>query len=103
MDGRTKSFYGAWAVVIVAWVIVAAAFAAIFLLAMSLGGCSQVTMSPAYRQNLEMTNVLVAELDARCAAGDPNACRDGLAESAEYLAGLVDAVNGVDTKGGQIE
>jgi len=102
MDGQTKSFYRAWAVVIVAWVIVAAAFAAIFLLAMSLAGCSQVTMSPAYRQNLEMTNAAVAELDARCKGGDPNACRDGLAESAEYLAGLVDAVNGVDsTKGGQ--
>lgn len=101
MDGRAKSFYGSWAVVIVAWLIVAAAFAAIFLLAMSMGGCSQVWMSPAYRQNLEMTNVSVAELDARCKGGDPNACRDGLAESAEYLAGLVDAVNGVESKGGQ--
>ena len=103
MDGQTKSFYGSWACVIVAWLIVAAAFTAILLLAMSLGGCSQVTISPAYRQNLEMTNAAVAELDTRCRRGDPNACRDGLAESAEYLAGLVDAVNGVESKGGQIE
>ena len=95
MDGRTKFSIGAF-------IIVAVTFAAILLLGLSMSGCSQVTMLPAYRQNLEMTNVLVAELDARCKGGDPNACREGLAESAKYLQGLVDAVNGVDTtKGGQ--
>jgi len=97
MEGQTRFTVGAF-------LIVAAAFAAIFLLAMSMSGCSQVQMSPAYRQNLEMTNVVVAELNARCKGGDPNACRAGLAESADYLQMLVDAVNGIDTtKGGQIE
>jgi len=100
MDGRTKEFYGSWAVVIVAWLIVAAAFAAIFLLATSLCGCSQVTMSPAYKANLEMTNVVVQSLAGDCAGGDPNACERGLAESAEILQMLVDAVNGTESKGG---
>ena len=85
-----------------AFVIVAVAFAAIFILAMGVSGCSQVWMSPAYRQNLEATAVVVTELDARCRGGDPNACAAGLAESAKYLHDLVDAVHGVDsTKGGQ--
>lgn len=95
MEERTKF-------TVLAFLVIALAFGAIFLLALGLGGCSQVQMSPAYRQNLEMTNVLVGQLDARCQAGDPNACAEGLAESAKYLQGLVDAVNGIDsTKGGQ--
>ena len=101
MEERTKFTYGPGLVIVAAWVIVAVAFAAIFLLAMSLAGCSQVTMSLAYRQNLEMTNIVVQSLNADCAAGDPNACKQGLAESAEILQLLVDAVHGIDTKGGQ--
>ena len=94
MDERTRFSIGAF-------VIVAAAFAAIFLLALSMS-CSQVQLSPAYRQNLEMTNVVVQSLNADCQAGDPNACAEGLAESAQILQMLVDAVHGVDTKGGQL-
>jgi len=80
--------------------ILALVFAAILLLALMAGGCSEVQMSPAYRQNLEMTNIAVQELNNRCAGGDPNACRNGLAESAKYLRKLVHAVNGT-TEGGQ--
>jgi len=95
MDERTRFSIGAF-------LIVAVTFAAIFLLALSMSGCSEVTMSPAYRMNLERTNVLVQSLNGDCAAGDPDACSKGLAESAEILQLLVDAVSGVDsTKGGQ--
>jgi len=87
---------------VVSMVIIALTFGAIILLALSMAGCTQVWMSPGYKQNLEATAVVVTELDARCQGGDPNACRDGLAESAKYLQDLVDAVHGVDTtKGGQ--
>ena len=95
MDEQKKFTVGAF-------LIIAAAFAAILILAFGLYGCSQVQMSSAYRQNLEATNVLVQELDARCQAGDPNACCEGLAESAKYLQGLVAAVRGVDPNGGQV-
>jgi len=66
-----------------------------------LAGCSQVQMSPPYRQNLEMTNIVVQSLNEDCQAGDPNACSKGLAESAEILQLLVDAVHGTTLKGGQ--
>lgn len=95
MDEKKKFTVGAI-------LIIAVAFAALLILAFALFGCSQVQMSPAYRQNLEATNVLVQELDARCQAGDPNACAGGLAESAKYLQGLVTAVRGVDPNGGQV-
>lgn len=57
-------------------------------------GCSQVQMSPAYQQELYMSNVLVQSLNADCQAGDPNACKEGLNESAQILQLLVDAVEG---------
>ncbi len=77
--------------------------AAILIFAiLAVNGCSQVQMSPAYKQELIMTNILVRSLNADCQAGDPNACREGLAESAKVLQLLVDAVAGVDPDGGQV-
>ncbi len=77
--------------------ILLTAVALLFLFA----GCSQVQMSPAYRQQLEMTAILVGSLNDDCQAGDDKACRQGLAESAEILKLLVDAVHGVDSTGGE--
>ena len=76
--------------------------AAVLLLCAMLiaGGCSQVQMSPQYRQQLLMSNALVQSLNGDCQAGDPNACRDGLNESAKTLQKLVDAVDVRVLKGG---
>jgi hypothetical protein len=59
-----------------------------------IAGCSQIQMSPAYKQELYMSNVLVQSLNKDCQAGDPNACKQGLDESAKILQLLVDGVEG---------
>ena len=69
--------------------IVAAALVVILL-----AGCSKVRMSADYAKTLEMSEVVVAELNARCQAGDPNACEQGLAEASKTLSLLVDALHG---------
>lgn len=71
----------------------------IVLAAMLFVGCSQVQMSPAYRQELLMSNILIQSLNQDCQAGDPNACKEGLAESARIVQLLVDAVQGTDPNG----
>ena len=93
MEGRTKFKVGSG-------LILAVVFGAILLLGLSLSGCSQVQMSPAYRQQLEMTNIIVQSLNEDCKGGDPNACAKGLNESAGILQLLVDAVHGTVSKGG---
>ena len=72
--------------------------AALIAVGIVLTGCSQVQMSPAYQQELYMSNVLVQSLHADCQAGDPNACKEGLNESAQILQLLVDAVEGRATE-----
>jgi hypothetical protein len=72
----------------------------IVLAGLFIAGCSQVQMSPAYRQELVMTNILVQSLNDDCQGGDPNACKQGLAESADVLQLLVDAVYGTSKGGG---
>ena len=89
MDERIK-------LLIKALEIDAVIFALIMLIAIAAAGCSQVQMSAAYRQELVMSNVLVQSLNADCQAGDPNACKEGLNESAKVLQLLIDAVQGVD-------
>ena len=76
-----------------------AAMLAICLVVM-LSGCGKVWMSAEYKEQMEMSNVVIQSLNADCQAGDPNACRQGLAESAEIVQLIVDAANGVDSQGG---
>ena len=88
-----------WAVVSTFMAIVLAVLA---LMIVAVGGCSQVQMSPAYKQELIMSNIVVQSLNADCQAGDPNACKEGLAESAKILQLLVDAATGIDPNGGPL-
>ena len=74
--------------------------AAIFLI-VTLIGCSQVMMSPAYQAELEADARRVGELNERCQAGDELACREGLRVAAEALDLWVDAVHGIASEGGQ--
>lgn len=60
-------------------------------------GCSQVQMTQAYRQQLQMATALVSSLNADCQAGDPNACKQGLAEAARTLQLFLDAADGVSS------
>lgn len=66
----------------------------IILLLVFVVGCSQVTMSPEYQRTVKMAAVAVNELNARCQAGDPNACKEGLAEASKTLNLIVDAMQG---------
>jgi hypothetical protein len=66
----------------------------ILLLGIFLAGCSQVQMSPSYRQSVEKQSILITELDRRCQAGDSNACAEGLHEASETLNMIVDAMDG---------
>lgn len=92
-DKKLKVSIGTWIKIaaIGIWVMV------IILATLSLG-CSQVQMSHAYRSELVMTNILVQSLNEDCQGGDPNACEQGLNESARILQLLVNAVQG---QGGQ--
>jgi hypothetical protein len=66
----------------------------ILLLGIFTAGCSQVQMSPSYRQSVEKQSILITELDRRCQAGDSNACAEGLHEASETLNMIVDAMYG---------
>ena len=59
-----------------------------------LAGCSEVQMSPPYRQTVEMSAIRVAELNKRCQAGDQTACKEGLAAASSTLNLIVDALEG---------
>lgn len=66
------------------------------LLNILLAGCSQVQMSPPYRQTVKMSAVRVAELNKRCQAGDQQACKEGLSAASSTLNLIVDALEGRD-------
>lgn len=66
----------------------------LILSVLALSGCLEVQMSARYQQATEMSAIVVAELNARCQAGDPNACKQGLDAASETLNLLVDAMHG---------
>jgi uncharacterized protein YceK len=66
----------------------------ILLICAFIAGCSQVQLSPPYRQTLEISSVNVAELNKRCQAGDNEACKEGLAKASKTLDLLLDAAYG---------
>ncbi|MBW1939203.1 MAG: hypothetical protein JRI67_10660 [Deltaproteobacteria bacterium] len=56
---------------------------------------NDVYLSAEYRESLMAATVL-AEADWKdCQGGDPNACREGLEFTVEYIAGLLDAEAGI--------
>lgn len=59
-----------------------------------LAGCSEVQMSPPYRQSVQASAIRVAELNKRCQAGDQTACKEGLAAASSTLNLIVDAMEG---------
>lgn len=67
---------------------------AVCLLMVCLNGCSEVQMSPPYRQTVEASAIRVAELNKRCQAGDQMACKEGLDAASSTLNLIVDALEG---------
>jgi len=57
-------------------------------------GCSGVQMAPWYATRTRMAAIHVKALNRACQAGDPNACRDGLAAANDILGQIVDALDG---------
>lgn len=57
-------------------------------------GCSQVQMSPPYRQTVQMSAIRVSELNERCQGGDAVACKEGLAAASKTLDLIVEAMEG---------
>lgn len=66
----------------------------VLMIVISIAGCSQVQMSPPYRQAVEASAIRVAELNKRCQAGDAAACKEGLDAASSTLNLIVDAMEG---------
>ena len=81
--------------IVTATVIICAA------LLLGAAGCGKVWMSADYRQQVEMSNVVIQSLNSDCRAGDDDACRRGLAESAAIVQLIIDAVHGVESQAGE--
>lgn len=62
-------------------------------------GCGKIWMSSDYQSQVEMSNVVIQSLNTDCQAGDDDACRRGLNESAAVVQLIVDAVHGVEPGG----
>ena len=75
-----------WTIVVIGLCILAAA-----------AGCGKVWMSQSYRQQVEMSNIVIQSLNRDCQGGDDDACKRGLDESAAIVQLIVDAVHGVDS------
>jgi len=69
------------------------------IVALAVAGCGKVWMSAEYKEQLEMSNVVIQSLNADCQAGDDDACRRGLNESAAIVQLIVHAVNGTEEGG----
>ena len=66
----------------------------VVLAVLFISGCSQVQMSPPYRQTVTMSAISVSELNRRCQDGDGQACKDGLNSASNTLNLIVDALEG---------
>ncbi len=56
-------------------------------------GCTQISATPDYKQNIMSLQKNVAVLNERCQEGDDQACREGLALSDQALEYIVDGMN----------
>jgi len=67
---------------------------AILVVLLLVTGCSKVTMTPQYRDEVIKSALIIEQLNQRCQEGDDTACRAGLAEANETMRLLVDAMYG---------
>lgn len=76
----------------------------LLIAAMVIGwGCAErVSMSPGYARQVELASITADELNRRCQAGDPNACRVGLQRTTETLRLIIDAMHGRSSEGGDV-
>jgi len=68
----------------------------VIILILLIVGCSQVQMSAGYREQLESSAIVVAELNRRAQAGDVEAAKRGLNVASETLNLLVAGLHGTE-------
>lgn len=82
---------------LMAAILFAAAAVTAVVMVLMLSGCGKVWMTAEYREQIEMSNVVIQSLNDDCQAGDDEACRKGLNESARIVQLIVDAADGVES------